>query len=150
MLCIISVEVVHNMSHSKTILVVVCLLVLSACSTKPVAWDYGEVIKISGNLPALVPSRGALFGNDSVRVSPDLSLVYMVRSTAGQIYTLSIYEGTKVSRALLMGRVCLGTKISFPYVVSQYKNPDDRFSDPTYLVGAESSDDIFVREPCTQ
>ena len=39
----------------------------------------GEVIKISGTMPTLVQSAGALVGNESVRIG-DASLVYMVRT----------------------------------------------------------------------
>lgn len=104
----------------------------------------GEVVNISGSLPGLVQSSGALFGNESVRISTP-SLIYMIK-VGEDIYTLNILEGYKVSRVTLVPRVCVGTKISF--VVRDVKASDRKEFDPNRLAGDNTSDDIGVTVPC--
>jgi hypothetical protein len=108
-------------------------------------WEYGKVVKISGNSSGLTKSSGAMFGNESVRIT-DNSLVYSIRTGKGEIYTISVYEGEHVSRALIASRVCLGTGISFAVRIIK----GSASNTPNYHVGGESADKIFISEPCLQ
>jgi len=119
------------------------LVFVSGCGEKTKRIE-GEVIKVSGTLPSLVESSGALFGNESVRLA-NPSLVYMVR-VGNDIFTIGIREGQKISRITLVPRICVGTKISF--VVREAKGGNNKEFDPNHLAGSNSADDIGVPVPC--
>ena len=106
----------------------------------------GEVIKISGTLPTLIQSSGALFGNESVKIN-GTSLVYTVRTTNGKIFTLNILEHSQIPRAALISRICLGTKVSFMVQLVTEKEAEN---DPTIGVGSIYSKDFLVRKPCIE
>ena len=128
-----------------TVTLLTSLIFASGCADKTKRIE-GEVVKVSGTLPSLVESSGALFGNESVRLA-EPSLVYMVRVN-NDIYTLDIREGYKISRIILVPRICVGTKISF--VVRDVKDKGNKEFDPNRLAGSNSADDIGVPAPCLQ
>ncbi|OGM96907.1 MAG: hypothetical protein A3B86_00115 [Candidatus Yanofskybacteria bacterium RIFCSPHIGHO2_02_FULL_38_22b] len=123
----------------------ISLIFVSGCADKTKRIE-GEVIKVSGTLPSLVESSGALFGNESVRLA-NPSLVYMVR-VGNDIYTLDIKEGNRISRITLVPRICVGTRISF--MVREVKGGDNKEFNPNHLAGSNSADDIGVPFPCLQ
>ena len=133
----------------KNIVILVLALAIAGfgCSQRKSGRLEGEVIKISGTLPSLVASSGALFGNESVRIG-NQSLVYIVRANNGDVFTINIVEGLKVSRTTLVARVCLGTKISFPVIFVVAKPDGSEKQDPNYHVGDANSDNILVPIPC--
>ena len=122
-------------------------VLFAGCGTKKMVRLEGEVIKITGTLPALVQSAGAFFGNESVKWS-DASLVYMVQTTDGSIHTLNIVERRQVPRATLLARVCLGTKVSFTAKLVNAAADGSEKNDPNYHVGSVYSNDILVPVPC--
>ncbi len=107
----------------------------------------GTVMKIAGSLPNLVSSP-ATFANDSVRLG-DVSLVYTVKQESdNKLVTINVIEDSRLPRAALMTRICVGTKIS--YTVREHVGSDkwDFASDPYYYMGSNYSSDILVPEPC--
>jgi len=121
----------------------VILLPIVSCGSEEKRIE-GEVVKIYGTLPVLVTSSGALFGNESVRIS-GTSLVYMVK-VGEDILTINVLEGSKIPRESLIPRVCIGTKITFTVkIVAPTKS--GKF-DPNHHAGSNSADDIGVAKPC--
>ena len=134
-----------------TALMAIVALTISGCAKKQV-WLSGEVVKISGTLPGLTKSPQDLFAPESVKIAGG-SLVYMIRVPDNDpgIFTIDVYEGSRVSRATLMARVCVGTKVRFP--VTLVEKTDDRAKlddNPNLGVGGESADRIIVPVPCLE
>jgi hypothetical protein len=127
------------------VMLLVILLPVINCGSKEKRIE-GEVVKIYGTLPALVTSSGALFGNESVRIS-DTSLVYMIK-VGEDIFTINVLEGSKIARESLIPRICIGTKITFTVkIVAPTKSGE---FNPNHHAGSNSADDIGVAKPCIQ
>ena len=118
-------------------------IVINGCSGEKTVWEWGRVTKISGTLPGLVKSSGAIFGNESVRLG-DQTLVYTVKVN-DSVYTIDIPEAGQVSRVNLMTRVCVGTYVSFPV---RMVDKGTYIANPN--VGAVIPSDMHVPVPCSQ
>ena len=125
---------------------VLVLAVAIACSPYRDTRTSGTVIKISGTLPALLRSSGALFGNESVKLG-DQTLVYMVKGDDGGLYTIEVIpdRGKQVSLVSIATRVCIGTKISFPIRERKDGKPSDDLNPGS---GSAYTDTIGISEPC--
>ncbi len=128
----------------RMMLLVLCVGFLG-CTSKTSRIE-GEVVKVSGTLPTLVDSSGALFGNASVRLAYP-SLVYTVK-VGEDIYTLDILESRRISRANLASRICVGTRISFVVRIVDWSN--NKGFDPNHHAGSYYADNIGVANPCVK
>ena len=131
----------------KIILAILCLVLVAGCAQKTQRMNV-QIVKISGTLPQLMRSSGAVFGNESVRVG-NASLILTVKADGGHIYTLEILDGYTVSKDALLSRICVGSKGSFTAALVDKSNEEEAL-DPSYYTGRESADDFIVPEPCLQ
>lgn len=116
-----------------------------------------EVMAISGTLPQLLSSTGALFGNDSVKIG-EPSLVLTLKEVGGHIRTLNVYDNRGITKAAVYSRICVGSKVSFTATVSviDSSTPKEKIekinrdlaSNPYYYMGSEPADDLLIPEPC--
>lgn len=104
------------------------------------------MIKVSGTLPQLLKSDGALFGNESAKIG-DPSLVFTIKEPGGHVRTLEVVEGITISKVALASRVCIGSKISLTFTKSGMSK-EELARDPNYYVGKVSADDISVPDLC--
>jgi|GEM_PF-1912919 len=130
-----------------TVLGLSCLafLALAACSKETTRLE-GEVVKISGALPQLLRSAGALTGNESVRLG-EASLILTVKESDGHIRTLDVRDNGGVTKAAILSRVCVGTKVTYTVVVTKQSN-EELALDPHYYTGRQAADDLLVPEAC--
>lgn len=126
--------------------ILVSIGVLGGCTQEQIRVD-AEVIKISGTLPLLLSSSGALFGNESVRIG-DANLVLTVKKDDGKIVTLDIYDGRGISKANILSRVCVGTKISYMATLVKNKTDEELALNPLFHAGTSHANEILVPVPC--
>ena len=131
-----------------TLCILICfsMLALTSCGKETVRVE-AEVIKISGTLPQMLSSAGAIFGNESAKIG-HFSLVITLKQVNGHIRTLDIMEGKSVTKAALLSRICIGTKVSFTATITS-KSIEELRLDPTFHAGKVVADDILVPDPCS-
>lgn len=128
------------------ILLCLSLFALGAACEKKKMRTEAEVVRISGTLPMIMSSTGAWFGNDSVKLG-DPSLVLTLKESNGHIRTLGIVDGANVTKAVILSRICVGTKVSYTTVASG-KSAEELALDPYYYAGTVPADDLLVPVPC--
>jgi hypothetical protein len=133
---------------SKTLFALVTLAALASCKAQePVDYIQGTVIKEFGNVPGIVQSSGALFGNESVRVGPPAYGIE-VETQVGN-YTIEIVNdtfgstGPKTIYNLAMA-IEVGTQISFPTRFENINDEDSYIGFTKDRVGGLDPDDISI------
>ena len=125
-------------------------VLITGCSPKEETFrEEVEIIKISGTLPQILNSTGAIFDNDSVKIG-EATLVFTIKEQNGHIRTLEVLDGRFISKVALISRVCVGSKFSMTFTVftASPGAKDLITSDPRYYVGKIIADDILVKEAC--
>ena len=87
---------------------------------------YGKIVKETGTVARVVESRGALFGNESVKIS-EPTYVLQIQTDQG-LYTASIKEHRKKPRDALALRIEEGTHVKIERVdlESSYRFGEDK------------------------
>lgn len=140
------------MSIVRVILLVVIFSVFAVgCSPKETLETVRkevEIIRISGTLPAILSSTGALFGNDSVKIG-EQTLVFTIKEQSGHVRTLEVLDGRSISKVALLSRVCVGSKMSMIFTIVGSEEVEKLENDPKYYLGRVSADEILVKEDCS-
>ena len=91
-------------------------------------------------------SSGAMFGNESTRVG-DPTLIITVKGKNGHIWTLDMLDGQTTTKAALLTRICVGSKVGIT-VANSGKTAEQLAVDPSRYGARVSADDMIAPEPC--
>lgn len=100
------------MSFRKLAITGLIALAAAGCDDPKIHnYQEGTVLKESGTLPRLVPSNGALFGNESVKID-NLTYVLTVQTEKGN-YIFNVDESHNKPLAALEEAIEVGDKVRF-------------------------------------
>lgn len=129
----------------RTILLgLLAIFIITGCSSEEVRREV-EIIKISGTLPQIMSSTGALFGNDSIKIG-EATLILTIEEQNGHIRTLEVLDGRIISKVALLSRICVGSKFTMTFTIVDEEK--DLVNDPKYYIGKIVADDILAKEDC--
>lgn len=135
------------MTKTGYVLLVLGLFTFAGCQ-KETRRVEAEVVDISGTLPLLMSSTGALFGNDSVKLG-EASLILTIKEPNGHIRTLNVLNRWGITKAAVLSRTCVGSEVSFTVTVVD-TSPKELAQDPYYHMSSIYADDLLIQRPCLQ
>lgn len=106
------------MKKTLTSILLAATIGITGCSMRE--YEEGTVIKEYGNIPGLIKSEGALFGNNSVKIN-DPTYVLQIKTEKG-IYTANVINHGKKHLEALSVAIEEGTKIRFAVKNKNYDN----------------------------